>query len=397
MMNNDKVIEVVNLNKSYKLFKKNIYKILDIFAFGKKLYTPHDVLKDVTFDVYKGEVLGIIGSNGAGKSTLLKLISGVSTPTSGSIKINGNVVSLLELGSTFNMEMTGIENLKLFFTIMLVDKDKMQQYVEEAIKFADIGEYVNHPVKFYSSGMFARLAFAASVQVEPEILVLDEVLSVGDIDFQSKSLEKIIELKNKGETILLVSHSFSAVNSFCDRVIWLKDGVIHKMGDPKIITQAYHFNSIGYENNSSEHFAVKEDSGAVKLNNARINRIKYQFNEDFQLELDYKVEKKIPMDLIVEIWKYQAEYPNFLRGGELLIGKYYGSNHQFDATNSDSLKFFIEKLNLGAGQYYIDIAFSNTINSKLYLHVFNVADFVVSSRDKIDDGIVLMDAHFNRG
>lgn len=396
-MNNDKIIEVVNLNKSYKLFKKNIYKIFDIFTFIKKLYTLHAVLKDITFDVYKGEVLGIIGNNGAGKSTLLKLISGVSTPTSGSIKINGNVVSLLELGSTFNIEMTGIENLKLFFTIMLVDKDRIQQYIDEAVKFADIGEYVNHPVKLYSSGMFARLAFAASIQVKPEILVLDEILSVGDIDFQSKSLEKIIELKNKGKTILLVSHSFSAVNSFCDRVIWLKDGVIHKMGDAKIITQAYHFNSNGYTNNNNEHFAIKEDCGVVKLNNARINKIEYQFNEYFQLELNYKTERKIPMDLIVEIWKYQAEYPNFLRKGELLVGKYYGSNHQFNATNSDSLKFFIEKLNLGTGQYYIDIVFSNTINSKLYLHVFNVADFIVFSRDKIDDGIVLMDVHFNRG
>lgn len=396
MMNEEKVIEVVNLNKSYKLYKKNIYKILDIFAFGKKLYTPHAVLKDVTFDVYKGEVLGIIGSNGAGKSTLLKLISGVSTPTSGSITINGNVVSLLELGSTFNMEMTGIENLKLFFTIMLVDKDKMDRYVEEAIKFADIGEYVNHPVKFYSSGMFARLAFAASVQVEPEILVLDEVLSVGDIDFQSKSLEKIIELKNKGKTILLVSHSFSAVNSFCDRVIWLKDGVIHKMGDPKIITQSYHFNSIGYENNNNEKFAVKEDSGVAVLNTARINREKYEFNDAFELNLNYTIKKKIPMDLVVEIWKYQAEYPNFLREGEILIGKYYGSNHSFDATNSESLRFYIESLNLGAGQYYVDISFANTINSKLYLHVFNVVDFTVSSRNKIDDGIVIMDASFSK-
>lgn len=394
MMNEEKVIEVKQLNKSYKLFPKNIYKFLDIFTFKKKLYDYHPVLKDITFDVHKGEVLGIIGKNGAGKSTLLKLISGVSTPTSGSIVIKGQVVSLLELGSTFNLELTGIENLKLFFTITGVPDDLVERYIKEATEFADIGEYVNYPIKLYSSGMFARLAFAASVQVVPDVLILDEVLSVGDIDFQSKSLEKIIELKNLGKTILLVSHSFSSVNSFCDRVIWLKDGEIHKEGDPKLITQAYHFNSLGYENDNNEKFSVKEDSGVAELKTAELNKQLYGLNDSFELDLEYYLKKDIPMDLVVEIWKYQAEYPDFMREGEMRVGKYYGSLHDFKVSGNEKIRFLVDRLKLGVGTYYVDVLFTDTINSKLYLHVFNVNNFTVVDKQKIDDGIVLMDVEF---
>jgi ABC-type polysaccharide/polyol phosphate transport system ATPase subunit len=197
-------------------------------------------MNDVSFEIKKGETVGIIGKNGAGKSTLLKMITGVLTPTSGKIEVNGKIASLLELGAGLNPEMTGFENIYLNGTLMGFTKEEMDSKIDAILEFADIGEFIYQPVKMYSSGMFARLAFSVAINVEPEILIVDEVLSVGDVAFQVKCFEKFRNFKDAGKTILFVSHSTSQITQLCSFVYWFKDGKIHRSGVAKDVAAEYH-------------------------------------------------------------------------------------------------------------------------------------------------------------
>jgi ABC-type polysaccharide/polyol phosphate transport system ATPase subunit len=202
----------------------------------------------VSFEIKKGETVGIIGKNGAGKSTLLKIITGVLTPSSGHVHINGRIASLLELGAGFNPEYTGIENIYLQGTLIGYARDEMESKIDDILNFADIGDFVHQPVKMYSSGMFARLAFAVAINVEPDILIVDEALSVGDAAFQNKCIRKMEEIGKKGVTILFVSHDTQTINKFCNYVIWLNNGVVKEKGIPSTILENYmSFMSYGIE------------------------------------------------------------------------------------------------------------------------------------------------------
>jgi lipopolysaccharide transport system ATP-binding protein len=196
--------------------------------------------------------VGIIGKNGSGKSTLLKMITGVLTPTSGSIEVNGTVSALLELGAGFNPEFTGIENIYLYGTIMGFSREEMNRKLNDILDFAEIGDFIHQPVKVYSSGMFARLAFAAAISVEPEILIVDEALAVGDVRFQTKCFNKFKELKEKGVTILFVSHDVYSVRNLCDRAIWINEGNLQMMGETIDVTASY----VEYMNRDHEQVQV---------------------------------------------------------------------------------------------------------------------------------------------
>ena len=237
---NDVAISVKNITKVYSLYDKPIDRLKEALNPFKKSY-HHDfyALKDVSFDIKKGETVGIIGKNGAGKSTLLKIITGVLTPTSGDVEIKGKIASLLELGAGFNPEMTGIENIYLNGTIMGFSKEEMDQKVDAILEFADIGEFIYQPVKMYSSGMFARLAFSVAINVEPDILIVDEALSVGDMAFQNKCFRQMDSFVDRDKVMLFVSHSLSAIRLLCDKVVWLSDGKIIDAGDTEIVTQKY--------------------------------------------------------------------------------------------------------------------------------------------------------------
>lgn len=240
-MNDELAISVKNLSKMYKLYNSNKDRMLEAFGFGKKKkrYREHYALRDVSFDVHKGETVGIIGTNGAGKSTILKIITGVLNPTGGSIDIDGRISALLELGAGFNGEYTGIENVYLNGTMMGYTREEMKEKLPTILEFADIGDFVYQPVKTYSSGMFVRLAFAVAINIDPEILVVDEALSVGDVFFQSKCYQKFDEFKKEGKTILFVSHDLSSVSKYCDRVILLNKGRKLAEGRPKEIINLY--------------------------------------------------------------------------------------------------------------------------------------------------------------
>jgi len=246
---NDMTIKLDNISKSFKLFRRRDDRVKEIIhPLRKKYHTEFCALKNINLEVNKGEVLGIVGKNGSGKTTLLKIISGVLTPNQGKVSINGRIAALLELGAGFNPEYTGLENLKFYNSILGIDEAKMEESLEETIAFADIGEFIDQPFKIYSSGMQSRLAFAAAVQVDPDILIVDEVLAVGDETFKRKCFKKINEFLNMDKTVLLVSHSIHTINQFCTRAILLDENKIIDDGTPKNITQ--HYYQTIYQNNS---------------------------------------------------------------------------------------------------------------------------------------------------
>lgn len=255
-MDKNTVISVNNLGKTYKLYAKKSDRLREAVSISHKQYhQDFHALQDINFEVYRGETLGIIGTNGSGKSTLLKILTGVVTPSSGEYSIHGRISALLELGAGFNPEYTGLENIDLSNTMLGCSGEEAQRRKEEIIQFADIGDYINQPVKNYSSGMFARLAFAVAISSEPEVLVVDEALSVGDVFFQNKCYRKFDELKHKGVTILFVSHDIGTVRQLCSRVLWIERGVQQMIGDSKEVCNAYS-NSIRVK--SSGRNVIKE-------------------------------------------------------------------------------------------------------------------------------------------
>ncbi|MCQ2520741.1 MAG: ABC transporter ATP-binding protein [Lachnospiraceae bacterium] len=233
-------IAVKNLTKIYKLYSRNRDRVKEALHLTRKtLHKDHYALSSIDMNIYKGETVGIIGTNGSGKSTILKIITGVLSPSEGEVIVDGRISALLELGAGFNMEYTGIENVYLNGTMIGFSKEEIDAKLDSILEFADIGDFVNQPVKTYSSGMFVRLAFAVAINIDPEILIVDEALSVGDVFFQAKCYRKFDEFKAAGKTILFVSHDLSSIAKYCDRVILLDKGKKLGEGAPKQMIDIY--------------------------------------------------------------------------------------------------------------------------------------------------------------
>ncbi|MCI5582336.1 MAG: ABC transporter ATP-binding protein [Anaeroplasma sp.] len=235
------VIKVNEVTKSYNLYNKPIDRLKESMNFirRKSYHVDFKALNSISFSVNKGECFGIIGTNGSGKSTILKIITGVLQPTTGSVEVNGRVSALLELGAGFNMDYTGIENIYMNGMVLGMSKSEVDEILPKIEEFAEIGDFINQPVKLYSSGMFARLAFAVAINVDPDILIVDEALSVGDIFFQAKCYKKFEEFKKLGKTILFVTHDMTSVLKYCDRVMLLNQGEFIKIGKPSEIVNIY--------------------------------------------------------------------------------------------------------------------------------------------------------------
>lgn len=239
---NENIIEVRNVSKIFKVYheKRNtVYETLAASLSRKKYYEELVVLDDISFTVKKGEMVGIIGLNGSGKSTLLKLIAGIYYPNKGKIITHGNLIPFLELGAGFQPELTAKENVILYGLILGFTKKEIRKKADEIIKFAELEKFSDTKIKNFSSGMYARLAFATAVQVDPDILLVDEILSVGDLPFQKKSFETFMQFKKKGKSIVFVSHGLDSVRDLCDRVIFIHKGRIHSMGEPSVVINAY--------------------------------------------------------------------------------------------------------------------------------------------------------------
>lgn len=289
-------IEINNLKKSYRIYKKPVYRVVDAL-FGTNNYTEHEALKGITLNIHKGETVGVLGKNGAGKSTLLKILTGVTTPTSGSVKINGKVSAILELNSGFDEELSGRDNIFLKGTILGYTKEEIKNKVDDIIDFADIGKYIDQPVRTYSSGMKARLGFAIAVSTDPDILIVDEALSVGDEVFRTKCLNKMSDFRKQGKTIFFVSHSIFTIKSFCTKAAWIKDGELMEYGEMGQVVQKY------------ENF-LKEDKKKILKENPDKNLErhdyigvskfkfdnasgKFVYGSDIGFSFDYEIKKKL--------------------------------------------------------------------------------------------------------
>ncbi|XZI42340.1 ABC transporter ATP-binding protein [Clostridium perfringens] len=347
-------IIVKDLTKKYKLYQKRSERLAN--AFGKeKNIKEFYALRGVSFEINKGECVGIIGHNGAGKSTLLKLLTGVAFPTSGEIEINGRLASMLELGSGFNPELTGMENIYFNGSLNGLTKEEIDGKLKDILEFADIGNFIEQPVKNYSSGMFARLAFAVAINVDPDILIVDEILSVGDVGFQVKCMEKFNDFKKKGKTILYVSHGLGTVKKFCDRAIWLQKGQVVDDGNSVIVVERYYnlnFNPANIEQ-LKDHKSDIINSIGVKSNTKNV-----EYLEKLDLEVEYDLisnDLKDP-NIVLEFRKTDYE-PGTTRGNDQFV---CGINSKDNIKSIpfnlgvNKLKVSLNKVNLVAGVYYID-------------------------------------------
>ena len=290
---NEYVIEIKNLQKNYKMYNSKKARLLEaVFPFYTN-HTTFSAINNLNLQVKKGEIVGILGKNGAGKSTLLKMVTGVVTPTSGTISVNGKVSSLLELGAAFNPELTGEENIYQHGEVMGLSKEQIEATKQDVIDFADIGDHLYQPVKTYSSGMFARLAFACAINVDPDILIVDEVLSVGDIAFQLKCFKKFEQFKEKGKTILFVTHNVTDVIRNCNRAIVLSNG--NKVFDGN----------------------VKDGVEKYKKIIAQLDNNKKEIEEIINEDKENKIEEKRPkVDTLNENWKsHYVINPNIIEYG----------------------------------------------------------------------------------
>ena len=283
-MNKDIAIKINKLTKNFYFFKKDIKVIA--WLFNKNVYDKkYEVLKSLDLEVLKGESVGIIGVNGAGKSTLLKLISDIYQPTSGTIEVNGNISSLIELGAGFNGELTGRENVYYKSELMGLKKKYVDSILGEIEDFADIGEYFDMPLSSYSSGMAARLGFALAVNIDPEILIIDEVFAVGDSNFKEKSREKTMEFFNAGKTILFVSHSEGLIREFCNKVVYLKEGHIVYNGEVEGGLEMYNLDVV--KSLEIPRFFVEK----VEMINSKIEII-----VNYGIGHGYTINEKLPID-----------------------------------------------------------------------------------------------------
>ncbi len=274
------VIEVNDVTKLYKLYNDPMDRFKEaIHPFHKQYSTPFYALRNVSFQVEKGETVGIIGTNGSGKSTILKIITGVIQPSEGTVNVNGKVSALLELGAGFDMDYSGVENIYMNGAVLGFSREEMDQKKDEILEFADIGDFVYQPVKTYSSGMLVRLAFALAINVEPEILIIDEALAVGDAFFQAKCFNKLESIKAAGTTILFVSHDIVSVKKLCSRAIWLERGDIREIGEAKEVCEKYLGMQIEEQNKKKKQLVEQMVLGNTVTQEALQLKDKCSFNK----------------------------------------------------------------------------------------------------------------------
>jgi len=301
MSSEDVAINVSNISKCYEMYNKPVHRLYQTLTRGRKqFYKEFWALRDISFTVKKGECLGIIGRNGAGKSTLLQIITGTLTPTTGNVEVKGRVAALLELGSGFNPEFTGKDNVYMNASILGLTKQEIDEKYDDIIAFADIGDFIEHPTKTYSSGMMVRLAFAVIAHVDADVLIVDEALSVGDAFFQQKCM-RFLRRFMKTNTVLFVSHDTGAVMNFCDHAVLLEDGRVKKMGSSKEVTQQY----------LEDTFEQLQGIGGVDKDEAKPDIIPPEDYRD--MRLDFINQTNLRNDL--EIYSFNPDSDGFGKGG----------------------------------------------------------------------------------
>lgn len=435
-MNTEYKIQVNHISKIFKMYNTPMDKMREALSIsGKILHSDFYAVTDLSFSVKKGEILGIIGRNGSGKSTLLKMITGILEPTEGSIEVSGKISSLLELGTGFNMEYTGIENVFFYGTLMGFTKKQMEEKLQGIIDFAEIGDYVYQPVKTYSSGMFARLAFSCAINVEPDILIVDEILSVGDMRFQAKCFNKFKEFQEKGVTILYVGHDVGMMRTFCDTVMWINKGRLVDIGDPTFVSAKYtefmyldditeftdykllqwkdkdddqkENNEIGDEINSEKDFQKPEKKVRNSLFpesiahwGSRTGLVKYakMLNEDGEEKNFFSAKEKmriairfdVPGDINIQNFSVAFSIKN-KEGTDILVKTTYDEEIKIKAGENQEI-FFEFASQLANGDYYLVVALENRENAAIsYFEYIEGAFYFKMYTEKKIFGIVDVD------
>lgn len=399
-MSTEYSIEVKDVKKHFKVYedKGNMLKERIIFA-GRNKHKTRQILNGVSFQIPKGQTVGLIGRNGCGKSTTLKLLTRILKPNDGQVLVNGRVSSLIELGAGFHPDMSGRENIYINATIFGLKKAEIDQRIDEIIRFSELENYIDNPVRTYSSGMYMRLAFAVAINVNADVLLIDEILAVGDISFQKKCFERLKEIKEEGTTIVIVSHSMDQLFSICDRLIWLEKGELKEDGEPKLVATHY-LDSM--EDERIERLAMESKEKLTDTKGRSILELTQNVHPEARREGNYKVRfTKVDLynvegkpcqvydtgDKVVLKFSYHSDldHPKVNFNMDFVRDNWqycYGScftkpgddlpvlNEQGEVT------FAIDKLLLLPGKYYLDIGI-NGEDGELYDNVRNIMQITV--------------------
>ena len=370
-MNPENAIEVRNLEKSFKVYLDKGSQLKEKVLFrNRRRFENREVLKGISFDVKKGEAVGLIGHNGCGKSTTLKLLTKIIYPDEGSVEMRGRVSSLIELGAGFHPDMSGRENIYTNASIFGLTKEEIDSRVDDIIEFSELEEFIDNPVRTYSSGMYMRLAFAVAINVDADILLVDEILAVGDATFQAKCFDKMKEIKAAGTTIVIVSHAMEQIASICDRCIWIHEGLLKSEGDAS---------EVGYEYLSYMGRTARKRKKKLQEKHAGEERAIEAYDEDKELvgqvevleahmEVDGQEETNIRTGSDVSLkvfYKRNEDIPNPVMGVKIYTPDNviaYGFNSQYDRfplklEDKGWITVNFPEWNIGAGQYYVDVAF----------------------------------------
>lgn len=387
----DYAIRIKNLTKAYKIYSSPLRRVFDSI-FHTKGYNKFVALDDITVDIPKGEVVGILGKNGSGKSTLLKIITGVAKQTSGEVVTEGKISAMLELTSGFDPELTGIENIYLKALSMGISKAEITKRLDDIKKFADIGDYINRPVRTYSSGMKSRLGFAVSVNVDPDILVVDEVLAVGDDIFRLKCIEKMKQFRREGKTILFVSHSLFTVKAFCTKGLWINEGKMMDYGDLGPVVLKYEDylkkekaklteQTPNEEQLPQEKKDILQVSKFAMLNSGGEKTTEFKHGEEVRIKFDYEVKR--PID--------KLNFGFTLRDAEerlIFMSDKQSPDNLIDGTvGKHLLEITVNGLNLLSGTYMLSGELWDN-ESTFFVGFSNKRKFTVSQDNYIGSGIV---------
>lgn len=420
-MEEENVIQVKDVRKKFKLYfdKGQSFKEKILFK-NRNRYEERWALKGISFNVKKGEAIGLIGENGCGKSTMLKMITKIMYPNEGSIDVKGRISSLIELGAGFHPDMSGRENIYTNASIFGLTRKEIEERIESIIDFSELQQFIDNPVRTYSSGMYMRLAFSVAINVDADVLLIDEILAVGDASFQAKCFKKIMELKNKGITIVIVSHDRNSIEKICDRVIWIEKGKIRNQGKPYEIFPEY-LDSIM----NKDHMTITEEAHTNKeqINIVDSKQIKFEENykEEIEEKIDFNTKRFGNKDILIESIKIfeinetnEEEKYRFSSNSNIKISidyirknidisssivgfrffrsdgtDCYGSNSYIDSNNKILLKnegrieIYFEPIQLLTGEYYIDIAFHDEFG-KTFDHILRAKFFeIVSTKPEV--------------
>lgn len=389
------MIEVKNIWKKFKLYRKPSDRLKEII-FRKKYHTVYEALKGVSFYVDKGEVLGIIGPNGAGKSTLLKILTGILLPDRGKIHRRGKITALLELGTGFNFELTGFENIYLNGTLLGMTKDEINKKLDAIINFSELGDFIYEPLKTYSSGMIMRLAFSIAINANPDCFIIDEALAVGDAHFQQKCIKKIQDFKGQGGSIIFVSHDMNAVRLLCDRVILLNKGTVIDEGDPEKVTNSYNL-LLAKLNDKDENITLREEDKSYGTFEAKIEDVEIKgilsgtdvisSGEDCVLEIKVRAFKDINDATVGFLIRDRFGQDIFGINTSLLDKKLF-----FKKDNVYKLSFTFP-LNIAPGKYTLTVAIhKGKLHSEGCYHwVDNIKQFQVAGfKNEMFTGLIYL-------